>query len=627
MLVTIDFETYWDTGYSLSKMNAVEYVQDPRFEVISCSIAVDDAEPAFYFGADNVAVALANVDWANAMVLGHNMVGFDALILAHRCGVKPKLWLDTAAMAMEKHAKTCGVSLKALAEHYHLGVKNQAALLNTKGKRAKDFTETERWAMQTYNNHDVTLTRALFHKLKGGFTREELWLIDATARMVTEPMFVADVPMLESAYAAEQARKSEALTLLAAELHVQDAEDMRKVLASSAQLAYFLRSRGVDPPMKASPATGLDTYAFAKTDQEFVALQEHPDALVAQAVQTRLDVQSSLLEKRLVTMITVARLCDGRIPAPLRYCGADTTGRWSGEAWNMQNLPRVNPDKPALSDALRKALCAPPGHKVVVADLSGIELRVNHFLWKVPGSMAAFKADVAGADLYRAFAAKLYNKPVEEVSKLERQVGKVAQLGLGYGAGWMTFQGIARTMGNVALSEQDARNVVDTWRMVYPEIVRGWRACNDALPQIRAGAAYRIDSYGHVLVEREALALPSGRRIRYPQLTYRAGDNGGEWTYGGKRPVKLYGAKVVENIVQALARDILAHQVLTLWQETGYRPSLLVHDEIVLVVPEGEADAALAKTLEIMRRPIPWWEELPLWAEGGIGDNYGEAKG
>ena len=659
MLVTLDFETYWDKDYSLSKMSAVEYVLDPRFEVISCAFALNDSEPGFAFGSEKVKVALADWPWHECMVLGHNMSGFDALILAYHYGVKPRLWLDTMCMAAEKHAKTCGCSLKALAAHYELGVKDQTALMNTKGKRAVDFTQQEKELMREYNMQDVVLTRALYHKLRVGFPREELWQIHATTCMVTEPAFVADVPRLEAALVDEKKRKQDALLALSVLLQRESLAELgellkkgvdvalpvllqkgyhpladgatpeaatKRALGSAATLARLLTLRGVDPPMKVSPTTGLETYAFAKTDEAFTALAEHPDPLVAMAVQTRLDVQSSLLEKRLETLIRVARLCKGALPAPLKYCGADTTGRWSGADWNMQNLPRINPAVPALTDALRYSVCAPPGYKVVVADLAGIELRVNHCLWQVPGSMQAWQADNAGADLYKAFAARLFNKPESEVVKSERQVGKVAQLGLGYGAGAVTFKSVARTMGGITLTEEDAQNIVQTWRMAYPEIVRGWRTCGNLLSRLKMAHAIQVDPWRLVTTEFEALKLPSGRRIRYPNLQQQAGDRGLEWFYGGKKPVKIYGPKVVENIVQALARDILAYQALTLWQETGALPALLVHDEIVLVADESEAEAMLNKTLEIMRRPIPWWPELPLWAEGGIGDNYGSAK-
>jgi len=117
-----------------------------------------------------------------------------------------------------------------------------------------------------------------------------------------------------------------------------------------------------------------------------------------------------------------------------------------------------------------------------VADLSGIELRVNHFLWKVESSMSLFKADPEKADLYKDFASKLYEKPVGEVTKEERQVGKVAHLGLGFGAGAKTFQNVAKLMGGVDLSEEESQNVVDKWRNTYDDIKQGWRTCHDMLP-------------------------------------------------------------------------------------------------------------------------------------------------
>jgi DNA polymerase I-like protein with 3'-5' exonuclease and polymerase domains len=144
----------------------------------------------------------------------------------------------------------------------------------------------------------------------------------------------------------------------------------------------------------------------------------------------RLGVKSTLLESRIEAFLDAADAVGGKLPVPIKYYGADTTGRDSGWAYNPQNLPRVS-GKP--SDALRNCLTAGNGKKVVVADLSGIELRVNHFLWKVPSSMALYQADPEKADLYKDFAAALYGIDKSEVSKSQRQVGKVAHLGLGFG--------------------------------------------------------------------------------------------------------------------------------------------------------------------------------------------------
>ena len=167
--------------------------------------------------------------------------------------------------------------------------------------------------------------------------------------------------------------------------------EVLKLLSSSKKFADFLESVGVEVPTKVSPTTGKDIPALAKTDEAFIALQEHDNPLVATASSARLDAKSTILQTRIASFLAAAEAHPRRkVPIPLKYYGADTTGRWSGWAYNPQNLPRINPYFPKPSDALRKSLIAPKGYKVVVADLSGIELRVNHFLWKVPSSMELF---------------------------------------------------------------------------------------------------------------------------------------------------------------------------------------------------------------------------------------------
>ena len=406
-------------------------------------------------------------------------------------------------------------------------------------------------------------------------------------------------------------------------------EAIRTTLASTDQFKRLLTARGVAVPMKASPSDPEKQIpALSKTDEAFLALQEHEDPVVALAASTRLDVKSTILQTRLESFLTTGKALRGRLPIPLHYCGADTTGRWSGFMYNPQNLNRIDPSKPKLSDALRKSMVAPPGYKVVVADLSGIELRVNHFLWKVPSSMAMYKASPDKADLYKDFAAKLYNIGATEVIKTQRQVGKVAHLGLGFGAGAPTFQKVAKLMGGVDLDLPESEKITYRWRDEYQEIVQGWKTCHDMLPEMAAGAAYEVDPWGLVTTTQNALVLPSGRHIRYPALCKEEGGKGrDEWWYGtGRNRARIYAGKIDENIVQALARDIIAENAFAVYKELKVRPSLMVHDELVYVVHEDQAQHVLDTVQRIMRTPPVWWPQLITWSEGDIADTYGDAK-
>jgi DNA polymerase I-like protein with 3'-5' exonuclease and polymerase domains len=536
-------------------------------------------------------------------------------------------------MAMSKYKKTCGVSLKNLSKEFNIGAKLSLEATNTKGKRLEDFTPTELESMKEYNKVDTDLCAKLFKELAKGISKAEMVQIDMTTRMLVEPKFNLDYTLIREAQESVKAEKKRSLLELAEQIGIDDIvdevsieEQVRTQLASASKFSELLSSLGIDPPMKQSPTNPAKmTPALAKTDEEFIKLQEHSNPIVAAAARARLEVKSTLLETRLEAFIRAADACDGKLPVPLRYCGADTTGRWSGEQYNMQNLPRIGKN-PKPSDALRMSLLAPKGYKVIVADLSGIELRVNHYLWKVPSSMEMYAND-AEADLYRAFAAARYDIAPDAVTKDQRQLAKVAQLGLGFGAGAPTFKRVAKLMGGLELTDAESLSIVTDWREQYSDIVDGWKSFQKSLTDLMQGNETAIDPWGMCVTEHKAVRLPSGRRIYYPELRKEVDNGKHEWWYGaGRHKARIYAGKGVENLVQALARDVIAEHALKFRKDTGLSPSLLVHDEIVIIAPEKEAESMLAHLQGIMRAGVSWWPELVTWSEGDMGDCYGECK-
>lgn len=665
-IVTIDFETYWSQTHSLSKMLPMAYVMHPDTEIQSCSIKIGNGPTRCVFGEAKIKKLCAAIDWSDALVVAHNNAEFDAMILAWRLGVKPKMWGCTLAMARPIYTKTVGLSLAKLGEKLcpELGAKGSLDEVNTKGKHLAEFSPDELAKMEVYNNQDTELCYGVFQKLAAVTTPQELRLIDATIRMLVEPGFETDMELLRTALAEEQARKHATLLDVSAMVGVYDpgmsdeelVEAVSKVLSSAPKFKALLETLGIECPMKPSPSdpeSGKMVPALAKTDEAFLALQEHDNPLVASAASARLCAKSTLLETRITKFLEVSELCDGMMPVPLRYAGADTTMRWSGWAYNPQNLPRVS-GKP--SDALRNSLKAPKGHKVVVADLSGIELRVNMFLWKVPYAMKLFRASPDKADLYRYFAANyLFNVAEDEITKPLRQVGKISHLGLGFGAGAPTFQKVAKIMGGIdmplepatppswALTEDgyydagykawkaqqqiSAKEVVNIYRSGHPEIVQGWRTSHTALGYVHSGERFDIDPWGLCHTSAEGIVTPNGI-IRYPGLHLEKNEqNKDEWIYGsGRHRARIYAGKVVENIVQKLARDVVAGNLLDIKSATGYLPKLTVHDELVYVAPDSEAEALLDTVQNTMRTPPKWWPELITWSEGDIADTYGAAK-
>ena len=319
-LITLDFETYWDSQHTLTKMSPTEYIMHPDTEIISVAIKVGRGETYVLFGEDNIREHLQAMDWSDAMALGHNMSGFDSMILAWRFGINPAMYGCTAAMARSQYSKTgcnvdgkflIGVSLKKMAVELGVGKKLDLEATNTKGKHLKDFTKEELKAMEKYNVVDTDLCHDIFRKLFPTFPTQELLLIDMTTRMLTNPQFELDYDMVRKALEDVKAEKTESLKklawLLGVESYVADAlesgvtveEQVRAQLASAARFGALLNSLGVATPMKISKTTGKLTPALAKTDDEFLALQEHENPLVGAAARARLEVKSTLLETRL----------------------------------------------------------------------------------------------------------------------------------------------------------------------------------------------------------------------------------------------------------------------------------------------------------------------------------------
>jgi DNA polymerase I-like protein with 3'-5' exonuclease and polymerase domains len=616
-IVTIDFETYYDSEYSLSKMTTEEYIRDERFEVVGVAIKVNDKEVDWYSGKD-VAGFLNAIDYSDKAILCHNTV-FDGAILSWHYGIKPKFWFDTLSMARPLHNMTVGGSLKALTTYYKLGQKGDE-VLRTLGMRRKDFTPEQLQAYAEYCMMDVDLTYKLFKTMAKGFPKEELLVIDQTIRMYTEPKLVLDPVVLDAHLAAIHERKEKLLAKLGGE------ERAKKFLMSNNKFADLLRAFGVEPPMKTSSTTGKQTYAFAKNDTEFTALLEHSNPAVQIVVEARLGTKSTIEETRTKRFLEISER--GPLPIMLNYYGAHT-GRFSGgDKVNLQNLPR--------GGALRKALAAPDGHVVVACDSSQIEARLVAYLAGQDDLVQSFRE---GRDVYSEFASDVYNKPVSKADKVERHVGKTCILGLGYGMGAAKFQhSLATGFISVKVEDHEAQQIVTLYRNKYHRIQAFWNRCNHALNGLAAGESG--DMCDLVKYDAEGIVLPNGLRIRYPAL--RRSTNGFEYindprvyrkfikerVMDGDAPdltwTKIYGGKVVENITQAVARIVVSEQMAKIGRR--YPVALQVHDEIVCVVPEEQADACKDYMVSVMSTPPKWAPDLPVACEADVGPNYGEAK-
>ena len=333
--VTLDFETYYAKDFSLSKLTTEEYVNDPRFEVIGVGIKIDDGEP--YWVSENVEAELKKIDWADSALLCHN-TQFDGAILSFRYGIVPGYYFDTLCMARAVHGVDAGGSLAALAKRYELGEKG-TEVVNAIGKRHADFSVSDLSRYGAYCINDVDLTFRLFERLAGGFPQSELDLIDMTLRMYMQPTLEIDDGLLIDRLEAIKQEKTALLAGLKESLKCEDEEAVRQKLCSNPKFAKVLKDFGITPPTKISKTTGKETFAFAKSDEGFIALQESEDPVIQQLCAVRLGTKSTLEESRIERFINIRGRNRGRLPIPLKYYGAHT-GRWSGmDAVNLQNLP------------------------------------------------------------------------------------------------------------------------------------------------------------------------------------------------------------------------------------------------------------------------------------------------
>jgi DNA polymerase I-like protein with 3'-5' exonuclease and polymerase domains len=606
-IVTIDFETYYDKDYSLSKITTEQYVRSPYFEIIGVGVKVNN-HPTDWYSGDNTGKFLTSLSYHDKAILCHN-TAFDGAILSWHFGIKPKLWLDTLSMARPLHNVTVGGSLKALAQHYGLGEKG-TEVVNALGKRRADFTPEELARYAAYCVNDVEITYQLFKRLSKGFPIRELMVIDQTLRMYTEPVIGLDVPLLEE-HLAEVRRKKEEL-LASSGMDIED-------IMSNPKFATALQELGVEPPRKVSPTTGKETWAFAKTDKALTDLQDHPDERVQALVATRLGVKSTLEETRTENLIGVAER--GCLPIMLNYYGAHT-GRYSGgDKLNLQNLPSRNGN-----NTIRRALKAPDNHKLIACDSSQIEARMVAYIAEQQDLVRAFRE---GRDVYCEFASDIYGREITKADKIERFVGKTAILSLGYGAGAAKFKEMLRIQNGIVIEQEEAENIVKLYRQKNHKIVELWRKCDHALKCMLSGREYSIDP---VVVEARGIRLPSGFYIQYPEL--RMTTNGFEYINDARQfrknlasdPsatwTKIYGGKVAENVSQALAAIVIREQSVAI----GKRLHVVfqVHDEIVSVAPAETALEAEQYVVSCMSTPPVWAPDLPIACESGVADNYGD---
>jgi DNA polymerase len=618
-LVTLDFETFYETGFSLTNLTTEEYIRHERFQVIGVGIKIDDGETKWITGTHNaIKQELDTIDWKSSVLLCHN-TQFDGGILSFIFNIIPAVYLDTLSMARAKHGVDVGGSLAFLVEKYNLGRKG-TEVVDAKGKRLEDFSVADLVQYGSYCKNDVELTYKLFQVLAPEFPESEIKLIDLTLRMYTEPVLEVDDGLLQDRLEEVQLEKSELLKGLMIRMECETEECVRAKLASNKQFAEILQELGVVVPLKISPATGKDTFALAKGDQGFLDLCEHEDPFIQELCRVRLGTKSTIEESRIERFIGIGSRNKGKLPIPLKYYGAHT-GRWAGsDKVNFQNLPARDKKKKAL----KNAIIAPEGYRVINCDSSQIEARV--LVW-LAGQNDVVKWYEEGRDVYSEFASKIYGKTITKDDKTERAVGKTCILGLGYGTGSTKLQQTLKISAGVDLDDQECKRLVGVYRQVNNKVIDLWKACDDALQDMSSWedgkAPYYLDAHKSLLITPKGIKLPNGLYIYYPDLKWDTSEAKSKFTYKSRRGVNsIWGGSVVENVVQALARIIVGEQMIEINKK--YRPVLTVHDAVVNVVPETEVDEALSFITSTMSTPPIWATGLPVACEAHHGASYGE---
>jgi DNA polymerase len=627
VLLFLDFETYYDQEYSLRKMTPAEYILDERFETICLGVAVDNSPLGLIDGPD-VQKWLDGINKAEAVTVTYNAL-FDNSILAWRYGFVPHRMVDALGMARSLLGyKLRKFGLADVSECLGVGQKG-GELADVKGMRREQIiADRDLWSrFGAYCLNDTGLLREVFLSLHKEFPGEEYAVMDSVLRCCVQPRLHADVQLLEQHLRSIRDEKARLCEAVGAD---------KDRISGNATFLSLLEQAGVKVETK--PGKRGDIPAIAKTDKFMSDLLEHEDEKVQCLAAARLGIKSTLEESRCERLIRISSLpwptTEPSIPIPLRYSGAHTW-RLSGD-WriNMQNLPssRVGDGKATI----RNALMAPEGQKILVADLAQIEARLNAWLWK-SSLLTQFETKL---DPYSLLASHIFGQPVDKttMSGVARHIGKAGILGCGYGMGPAKFYESVLRSGRSMLKPEQMEVLNDLWtsdlaeksvyayRKDYHEITKGWRLLDQHLngAWFGRGGTVRVgpvsighrDGYGFV-------AGPANREMRYGTPKWVDGEL---YYFNGGVPHKIYGAALLENIVQFLARIVQMEIAQRIRRELGYRFVHQVHDELVFLVPDDSVEVASVSIGEYLRTPPGWCGGLPLEAEVSFGQRYGECK-
>lgn len=664
MLIHLDFETYSDV--SIKKAGAFRYIQSPTFEILLCAYSVDDGpvrvldltvpQERDYFNT-----AFKDLIFRNDSVLMAYNAAFEAGCIARHFGVDftpayvakfrdtmlhglyagYPAGLDATGRALgipeDKQKLTTG---KALIRYFCAPCKPTKA----NGGRTRNYPhhDPEKWELfKAYNGQDVVAEMEIERRLSAfpvpDFVQKQ-WETDL---IINARGVAVDMDFVHGALEMGDTVRTE-LTDEAVKISgLYNPNSVR-------QLSQWL-----------SDETGEDVSNLRKETVAEMLVRDDNSAEVNRMLEIRQELGKTSTKK--YDAIEEAVCADGRVRGLLQFYGANRTGRWAGRLVQVQNLPRTYTEplelarelvkgrkldalrviygspNDTLSQLIRTAFVAAPGNVLIDADFSAIEARVISWLAGEEWRLEVFRTH---GKIYEASASQMFGVPLERIKKGNpeyalRQRGKVAELALGYqgGVGAMRNMDVGNLLAD--LSDDEVQEIVNRWRSTNPKIRNMWYDFDSAAAEVIVnGGTVRVRD---CVLAREydclrgatcmAITLPSGRKLYY--IDPAVGENrwgGSSLSYMGMdqttkkwKRIETYGGKLVENCVQAIARDCLA-QAIEYLEAAGLPVVFHVHDEVVIdVAPFGTDAEMLDKVVSIMTRPIPWAQGLPLGADGWVG--------
>ena len=664
MILTIDLETY--SPQDIGKVGAYRYAQDPDFEILLCSVAVDGCK---VYLMDLKAPRqeehlIANWCQLKEMLFDPRYTkrawnaAFEWWCLSehfHLTQQQREDWLEQWEDSMV-HAMYCGLpaSLKDAGKALRLPedkakMREGAALIRyfccpckptkTNGGRTRNLPNHDpaKWEIfRQYNIRDVETERHIDNLLAPFTVPDFIW-----------QQWRDDVRMNSRGIATDANLTSGALWCgqqYSAELF-EEAQRITGLTNPNApgQLRDWLNDNGADLP-------DLQKATVAE------ALKQPQNPAVKRVLEIRQGLGKSSLKK--YDAIQAATGPDGRIRGTLQFYGATRTGRWAGRLLQVQNLPRTylkhqnevrqlikgkqvealemiyGDVNDVLSQMIRTALIPAPGSVFIDADFSAIEARLIAWEAKEEWVLDVFRTT---GKIYETTAAKMFGIPVETIVKGHpnynyRQRGKVATLALGYqgGVGAMRRMDVSGALKD--LPDEEIQDMVNRWREQNPNIVQLWRTMEHAAKFVInskrgclaiPGVTFRMEASTTCPFPFMTMSLPSGRKLYYANPS--VGDDGHihymEQTDRGWQDSETYGGKLTENLTQAIGRDCLEFALDNL-KAAGFKVVFHIHDEVVIERQTNDPEADLYEVRRIMSQPAPWAKGLPLNAEGWVGDFF-----